>query len=46
MHGSDGIGPKDLGEAGWKVVSTFIGPGQTQHGVAQFVYALWQQTVD
>jgi hypothetical protein len=41
-----GIGPNDVGQAGWKIVSTFIAPGETQHGVAQFVYGLWQQTYD
>jgi hypothetical protein len=41
-----GIGPNDVGAAGWRIVSTFAGPGETQHGVSQFVYALWQQTYD
>ncbi|MDQ2913498.1 MAG: hypothetical protein M3T56_09605 [Chloroflexota bacterium] len=42
----NGIGPKDLGDAGWRVVSTFIGPGKTQHGVGQFLWALWELTED
>lgn len=41
-----GFGPKELGNAGWRVVSTFIGPGKTQHGVGQYLWALWELTED
>ena len=44
VNDGSGIGPKDRGEAGWRVVSTFIGPGHTQHGVGQFLYGLWELT--
>lgn len=44
VNDGSGIGPKDRGDAGWRVVSTFVGPGRTQHGVGQFLYALWELT--
>ena len=44
VNDGSGIGPKDRGEARWRVVSTFIGPGPTQHGVGQFLYGLWELT--
>jgi hypothetical protein len=46
VNDGSGFGPKELGAAGWRVVSTFEGPGQTQQGVGRFLWALWERTED
>ena len=46
VNDGSGFGPAELGAAGWRAVSTFIGPGKTPHGVGQFVWALWERAED
>ncbi len=46
VNDGGGFGPKELGAAGWRVISTFVGPGRTQHGVGQFLWGLWELTED
>lgn len=46
VNDGSGIGPKELGAGGWRIVSTFIGPSKTQHGVGQCLWAVWELTED
>ena len=46
VNDGGGFGPNALGAAGWRIVSTFVGPGKTQHGVGQYLWAVWEITED
>jgi hypothetical protein len=46
VNDGSGFAAKELGDAGWRVVSTFEGPGKTMHGVGRFLWALWEQTYE